>query len=50
MLELKNIIEDMVFAVTRGTPVAVNGAEARKSVEIFCAIYESSKTGKPVEL
>jgi len=46
----KNIIEDMVSAVTKGTPVAVNGAEGRKSVAIFNAIYESSRTGKPVEL
>lgn len=46
----KNIIEDMVSAVTKGTPVAVSGAEGRKSVAIFNAIYESSKTGKPVEI
>jgi len=46
----KNIIEDMVSAVTKGTPVAVDGAEGRKSVAIFNAIYESSRTGKPVEL
>ena len=46
----KNIIEDMVSAVTKGTPVAVNGVEGRKSVAIFNAIYESSKTGKPVEI
>lgn len=45
-----SIIEDMVSAITKGTPVAVNGAEGRKSVAMFCAIYESSKTGKPVEL
>ena len=43
-----NIIEDMVSAITKGTPVAVSGAEGKKSVEIFCAIYESSRTGKPV--
>lgn len=45
-----NIIEDMVSAITKGTPVAVDGAEGRKSVEIFCAIYESSHTGQPVLL
>lgn len=45
-----NIIEDMLSAITKGTPVAVDGAEGRKSVAMFCAIYESSKTGKPVEL
>jgi UDP-N-acetyl-2-amino-2-deoxyglucuronate dehydrogenase len=46
----KNIIEDMVSAVTKGTPVAVDGAEGRRSVTIFCAIYESSRTGKPIDL
>ncbi len=45
-----NIIEDMVSAITKGTPVTVGGAEGRKSVEIFCAIYESSRTGMPVSL
>ncbi|MBD3183992.1 gfo/Idh/MocA family oxidoreductase [Candidatus Poribacteria bacterium] len=45
-----NIIEDMVSAVTKGTPVIVDGYEGKKSVEIFCAIYKSSRTGKPVEL
>ncbi len=44
-----NIIEDMVLAITKGTPVAVDGIEGRKSVAIFNAIYESSKTGMPVK-
>lgn len=46
----KNIIEDMVFALTRGTPVAVDGVEGRESVKIFNAIYESSRMGKPVKI
>jgi len=45
-----NIIEDMVSAITKGTPVAVDGHEGRKSVVIFNAIYESSRTGMPVKL
>ena len=45
----RNIIEDMVSAVTKGTPVAVDGNEGRKSVAIFNAIYESSQTGLPVK-
>ena len=45
-----NIIEDMVSAITKGTPVAVSGAEGRKSVAIFNAIYESSSSGKSIEL
>ena len=46
----KNIIEDMVSAITRGTPVTIDGIEGRESVKTFCAIYESSRTGKPVEI
>jgi len=46
----KNIIEDMVSAIERNTPVMVDGNEGRKSVTILNAIYESSKTGKMVEL
>jgi len=40
----------MVSAITRGTKVAVDGYEGRKSVQIFNAIYESACTGKVVEL
>jgi UDP-N-acetyl-2-amino-2-deoxyglucuronate dehydrogenase len=45
-----SIIEDMVSAVNRGTEVAVDGAEGRKSVELFTAVYESSRTGRKVAL
>jgi UDP-N-acetyl-2-amino-2-deoxyglucuronate dehydrogenase len=45
-----SIIEDIVSAITKGTPVAVDGHEGKKSVVIFNAIYESSRTGKPVKL
>jgi len=46
----KNIIEDMVSAVKKGSRVMVDGVEGRKTVAIINAIYESSKTGKIVEL
>jgi len=45
-----SIIEDIVSAITKGTHVAVDGHEGKKSVVIFNAIYESSRTGKPVKL
>jgi len=45
-----NVIEDMVSAVTKGTPVAVDGKEGRRSVQLFNAIYESSRNGKAVRL
>ena len=45
-----NVIEDMVGAVTEGRPVIVDGKEGRKSVQIFTAIYESSRTGEIIHL
>ena len=46
----RNIIEDMVSAIKKGSKVMVDGVEGRKSVAIINAIYESSKTGKVIEL
>jgi len=46
----ESIIADMVSAVTKGTPVQCDGYEGRKSVAIFQAVYESSRTGQVVEL
>jgi predicted dehydrogenase len=45
-----SIIADMVSAVTEGTPVQLDGYEGRKSVAIFQAVYESSRTGQVVEI
>ncbi|MBT3266178.1 Gfo/Idh/MocA family oxidoreductase [Candidatus Poribacteria bacterium] len=45
-----NIIEDMAGAIVHGRPVQVDGEEGRKSVAIFSAIYESSKTGEVITL
>lgn len=41
---------DFVKAIQKDTEPAVNGPEARKSVEIIVAIYKSAKTGKAVKL
>ncbi|MFQ6131610.1 MAG: Gfo/Idh/MocA family protein [Armatimonadota bacterium] len=46
----KNIIEDVVSAVARGTPLACDGHEGRHSTQILCAVYESARTGRPVAL
>jgi predicted dehydrogenase len=46
----RNIIEDMVSAITKGTRPAVPGEEGRRSVEIFTAVYRSAETGRPVAL
>jgi UDP-N-acetyl-2-amino-2-deoxyglucuronate dehydrogenase len=43
-------IQDFLQAVIDDRPPAVSGAEARKSLAIILAIYESSRTGLPVRL
>ena len=46
-----HIFEDLVKSVKNGTKPFVDGAEARKSVEIILAIYQSAlKGGKEVKL
>jgi len=45
-----DIAEDMVSAITKGTPPVVSGEEGRKSVEIFCAAYASAQSGSPVAI
>ena len=41
----KNVIEDVVSALTRGTPVACPPEEGRKSVAILEAVYRSARRG-----
>jgi UDP-N-acetyl-2-amino-2-deoxyglucuronate dehydrogenase len=43
-------IEDFVRGAADGRPPAVTGDEARKSLEIILAIYESSRSGTEVRL
>jgi len=43
-------ISDMVAAIREGRNPAVDGREGKKPVEIICAIYKSSETGKRVDL
>jgi predicted dehydrogenase len=43
-------IQDFLQAILDGRPPAVTGAEGRKALELILAIYESSRTGKPVTL
>ena len=44
-----NVIEDMLSAIRYNTPVAVDGLEGRKSVELILAIYEAAKSGREVQ-
>lgn len=46
----KDIIGDMVRAITQGKPLQCDGHEGRKSVAIFQALYQSSDTGAPQPL
>jgi len=44
------ILEDVAAAVRTGREPMVNGAEGRKALEIILAIYQSARTGMPVNL
>jgi predicted dehydrogenase len=43
-------LADFVDAVRTGRPPKVDGREGKKAVDLICAIYESNRTGRPVEL
>jgi predicted dehydrogenase len=43
-------IVDLIEAIRDGRPPAIQGAEARRSVEIIRAIYQSAELGQAVEL
>lgn len=43
-------IEDMIIALRNGTPLLVDGSQARNSVEFVCALYQSAESGVPVKL
>ena len=44
------MFEDFVAALDAGRLPRVDGREGRRSVEVIEALYESSRTGQPVEL
>lgn len=43
-------IAEMVHIIQTGGTPKINGPEGRKALELILAIYESARTGKPVEL
>ncbi len=43
-------IHEFITALREAKPVAIDGQEARKSLEIILAIYRSAKTGEPIQL
>lgn len=42
-------VENFVAAVRTGSPLAVDGPEARKAVALILALYASAKSGRPVQ-
>jgi len=42
--------DDIARAARKGTVPCVSGPEAKKPVEVICAIYQSARTGKSVSL
>jgi len=46
----KFVIADMLAAIRENRAPRTNGREARKSVALVLAIYESARTGKPVQM
>ncbi|MEM7033865.1 MAG: Gfo/Idh/MocA family oxidoreductase [Chloroflexota bacterium] len=46
---LKSIVDDVVSAVTEGTPLRVDGREGRRTVALLEAIYNSARAGKRLE-
>ncbi len=44
------VIADMIAAVLEDRPPRTNGFEARRSVALVLAIYESARTGQPVDM
>ena len=44
------VIADMIEAILADRTPKTNGAEAKKSVALVLAMYESARTGQPVEL
>ncbi len=43
-------IADLLAAVEAGRQPAVSAQSAREALEIVCAVYESSRTGRPVKM
>jgi len=43
-------LRDVLNAIESGGKPAIDGAEARKALEIILAVYESARTGRDVEL
>jgi predicted dehydrogenase len=43
-------LADLLAAIDEGRPPAVDGEAGRAALEIVCAVYESSRSGRTVRL
>jgi predicted dehydrogenase len=43
-------IADLLDAINTGREPTVTGKDGRATLEIVCAVYESSRTGRPVKI
>ena len=43
-------IQNLIQSIENGTPLAIDGEEGKRSVELICAIYKAAKTGTTVTL
>ena len=46
----RRVMEDFIEAIEKNRPPMCDGPDARRSVQLVQAIYESSRTGKPVDI
>ena len=46
---IHSIVEDVINALTKGTPLSVDGREGRRTVALLEAVYQSARAGKPLK-
>jgi len=46
----RRVMEDFIEAIEKNRPPMCDGPDARRSVQLVQAIYESSRTGKPIDI
>ena len=49
VITMERQIEDFLLALEQGKDPLVNGEEGRRTVELFTAIYRSTRDNKPVK-
>ena len=47
---ISNVVEDIVSALEKGTPLRVDGYEGRRTVALLEQIYASARKGQPITI